>query len=218
MAVQTTYNWTTGRGIAGGLVDLTPHIIDTFANQEENGVLKPGMAVMAGSVAGQTIKIFKTGGTPVFYGVATNNRTTEYDLDGKIRILKGAAVGVLHWGRIYVQVASGVTPSYGEGLFVIGAGDDAGKFTNTDNSTANPAIPGRFLGPVENGIAPVEIYHSDTAAAAATAAANSAVDTAVTTALGTLKLGDLSDVNITSATDGDKLTYDGTDTEWQNKA
>ena len=86
------------------------------------------------------------------------------------------------------------------------------------SSPTPTTLPLTRLFPVENGIAPVEIYHSDTAAAAATAAANSAVDTAVTTALGTLKLGDLSDVNITSATDGDKLTYDGTDTEWQNKA
>ena len=214
MAVQTTYNWTTGRGIAGGLVDLTPHVIDTFINEEENGVLKPGMAVMAGTVAGQTCKIFATGGTPVFYGVANNNRTTEYDLDGKIRILKGAAVGVLHWGRIYVRVASGVTPAYGDGLFVLGSGDEKGFFTNTDNSGNNPAVPGRFIGPVENGIAPVEIYHSDTAAAAATAAANSAVATAVAD----IGLGDLKDVAITSATDGDVLAYDGTDSEWQNTA
>lgn len=214
MAVQTTYNWTTGRGIAGGLVDLTPHVIDTFINEENTGVMKPGLAVMGGTVAGETIKIYASGGTPVFYGVSTNNHTTQYDLDGKLRVLKGSAIGVLHWGRIYVRVATGVTPAYGEGLFVIPSGDEKGFFTNTDNSTANPAIPGRFLGPVENGIAPVEIYHSDTAAAAATAAANSAV----ATALADIKLEDLSDVAITSATDGDVLAYDGTDSEWQNKA
>lgn len=212
MAVQTAYNWTTGKGIAGGLVDLTPHIIDTFANEENNGVLKPGMGVMAGTTAGKQIKVFKTGGTPVFEGVVTNNRTTEYDLDGKIRVLKGKAVGVLRWGRIWVKVPAGVTVAYGNGLYIIGAGDNAGYFTNTDNSSANPAVPGRFLGPAENGIAPAEIYHSDTAAAAATAAANSAAATAVAA----LKLEDLSDVAITTPSDGEVLKYNGTATKWKN--
>lgn len=212
MAVQTTYNWTTGRGIAGGLVDLTPHIIDTFANEENNGVLKPGMGVMAGTTAGKQIKVFKTGGTPVFEGVVTNNRTTEYDLDGKIRMLKGAAVGVLRWGRVWVKVPSGVTVAYGDGLYIIGAGDNAGCFTNTDNSSANPAVPGRFIGPAENGIAPAEIYHSDTAAAAATSAANSAV----ATAMADLKLSDLDDVAIATPSDGQVLKYNGTATKWKN--
>lgn len=212
MAVQTAYNWTTGRGIAGGLVDLAPHIIDTFSNEENNGVLKPGMGVMAGTTAGKQIKIFKTGGTPVFEGVATNNRTTEYDLDGKIRMLKGPAVGVLRWGRIWVKVPAGVTVAYGDGLYIIGAGDNAGYFTNTDNSSANPAVPGRFIGPAENGIAPAEIYHSDTAAAAATTAANSAAATAVAA----LKLGDLADVTLASESDGEVLKYDGTNKVWEN--
>lgn len=169
MAVQTTYNWTTGRGIAGGLVDLTPHDIDSFINEEENGVLKPGMAVMQGTTPGKQIKIFGTGGTAAtFEGVVNNNRTTEYDLDGHIRILKGAGTGVLHWGRIYALVAADVEPEYGDPLFVVSSGDDAGKFSNADgsDSTADPAVAanavavkGRFLGPVENGIAPIELYN-----------------------------------------------------------
>ena len=216
MAVQTKYNWTTGRGIAGGLVDLTPHIIDTFINEEDTGVLKPGLGVMAGTTPGKQIKVFKTGGTPVFEGVVNNNRTTQYDLDGKLRMYKGSGVGVVRWGRVYVLVEPDVTIAYGDGLFIIGAGDNAGKFTNTDNSSANPAVPGRFLGPAENGIAPVEIYHSDTAAAAANAAATAAVDTAVAAAVAALKLGDLADVTLTSEADGEVLKYDGTDKVWEN--
>lgn len=212
MAVQTAYNWTTGRGIAGGLVDLTPHIIDTFINEENTGVLKPGMGVMAGTTAGKQIKVFKTGGSPVFEGVVNNNRTTEYDLDGHLRMRKGAGVGVVRWGRVWVRVPAGVTIAYGDGLYIIGAGDNAGFFTNTDNSSANPAVPGRFIGPAENGIAPAEIYHSDTAAAAANAAAAAGVATAVAA----LKLGDLADVTLTSESDGEVLKYDGTDKVWEN--
>ena len=109
-------------------------------------------------------------------------------------------------------VPSGVTIAYGDGMFIIGAGDDAGKFTNTDNSSANPAVPGRFIGPAENGIAPAEIYHSDTAAAAANAAAAAGVAAAVAA----LKLGDLADVTLTSESDGEVLKYDGTDQIWEN--
>lgn len=210
--MQTAYKYFAGRGIAGGLVDLAPHIIDTFINEENTGVLKPGMGVMAGTTAGDQIKIFKTGGSPVFEGVVNNNRNTEYDLDGHIRIHKGAGVGVVRWGRVWVRVPAGVTIAYGDGLYIIGAGDNAGFFTNTDNSSANPAVPGRFIGPAENGIAPAEIYHSDTVAAAANAAAAAGVATAVAA----LKLGDLADVTLTSESDGEVLKYDGTDKIWEN--
>lgn len=168
MAVQTTYNWTTGRGIAGGLVDLTPHAIFSFINEEDNGVLKPGMGVVQGTTPGKTIKIADSEATAaVFEGVVNNNRTTEYDLDGKIRILKGAGTGVLRWGTIYVLVAEGAEPAYGDPVYLVTSGDDAGKFSNSDGSdaTVEPAVEangiqvgGRFLGAAENGIAPVELY------------------------------------------------------------
>ena len=156
MAVQTTYNWTTGRGIAGGLVDLTPHAINSFINEEDNGVLKPGMAVMQGTTPGKTIKKFASTGTAeTFEGVVNNNRTTEYDLDGHIRILKGAGTGVLEWGRIYVLVTPEAEVAYGDPVYITATGDNAGTF----NKTSGIALKGKFLGPVENGIAPVELYN-----------------------------------------------------------
>lgn len=156
MAVQTTYNWTTGKGIAGGLVDLTPHAIDSFINEENTGVLKPGLGVMSGTTAGKQIKKFT--GSGVFEGIVNNNRSTEYDLDGHIRMHKGAGVGVLRYGRIYARVATGVTPAYNDPLYIVKSGDETGFFTNTSGDTAT-ALKGRFLGPVENGIAPVELYN-----------------------------------------------------------
>lgn len=160
MAVQTAYNWTTGKGIAGGLVDLTPHAIDSFINEEDTGVLKPGLAAMAGTNAGKQIKKFTGSGT--FEGVVNNNRTTEYDLDGALRMHKGAGVGVVRWGRVYVRVASEVTVAYNDPLYVVKSGDETGFFTNTageSGSETATAVKGRFLGPVENGIAPVELFN-----------------------------------------------------------
>lgn len=160
MAVQTAYNWTTGRGIAGGLVDLTPHAIDSFINEEDTGVLKPGLAAMSGTVAGKQIKKFTGSGT--FEGVVNNNRTTEYDLDGHIRMHKGAGVGVVRWGRVYVRVATGVEVAYNDPLYVVKSGDETGFFTNTAGESGSEnatAVNGRFLGEAANGIAPVELYN-----------------------------------------------------------
>ena len=161
MAVQTAYNWTTGKGIAGGLVDLTPHAIDSFINEEETGVLKPGIGVMTGTTAGKQIKKFTGSGT--FEGVVNNNRSTEYDLDGHIRMHKGAGVGVVRWGRVYVRVAANVQIAYNDPLYVVKTGNETGFFTNTageSGSETATAVNGRFLGPVENGIAPVELFNN----------------------------------------------------------
>mgnify|MGYP000850572179 CR=1 FL=1 len=42
MSAQTKYGYSTPIGAAGGIVDVAPHQIDTFLNEEENGVLKFG--------------------------------------------------------------------------------------------------------------------------------------------------------------------------------
>ncbi|MGN9096384.1 hypothetical protein [Flintibacter porci] len=42
MSAQTRYGYATPIGAPGGIVDLAPYAIDTFLNDEENGVLKFG--------------------------------------------------------------------------------------------------------------------------------------------------------------------------------
>ena len=45
MSAQTRYGYSTPIGAAGGIVDLAPHAIDTFLNEEESGVLRFGVQV-----------------------------------------------------------------------------------------------------------------------------------------------------------------------------
>lgn len=160
MSAQTVYRYSTPIGVAGGIVDLAPYAIDTLKNEEENGVLTFGIAVVQGTEVGAQIKKPVAASTAsVFEGIATNNLTTEYDLDGKIRILKGSPVGVMRYGRVYGRVATGVTPAYGDAVYFIKSGDEAGYFTNS--STGTVAIKARFLGTVDttNQVAEIELFN-----------------------------------------------------------
>ena len=103
MSAQTKYGYSTPIGAAGGIVDVAPHQIDTFLNEEE-----------------------KAATAAKFEGITTNNRTTEYDLEGKLAVRKGAAVGVMRYGKIYGRVAEGVEPAYGDSVYLITEGEEAG--------------------------------------------------------------------------------------------
>lgn len=184
MSAQTRYGYSTPIGAAGGIVDLAPYAIDTFLNEEENGVLKFGTGVVQGSKPGINIALPTADATAdVFEGIATNNRTTEYDMDGKLAVRKGASVGVMRYGKIYGRVAEGVEPTYGDPVYLIVSGDEAGYFTNTaasaggsstgDDSTGDDsategstaastiAIKARFLGGVDTNaqIAAIELFN-----------------------------------------------------------
>ena len=169
MSAQTRYGYSTPIGAAGGIVDLAPYAIDSFLNEEENGILKFGVGVVQGSKPGANIALPPEDATAdVFEGIATNNRTTEYDMDGKLAIRKGATVGVMRYGRIYGRVASEVQPEYGDPVYLIADGDEAGYFTNVAASTeegstdpATVAIKARFLGGVDVNaqIAVIELFN-----------------------------------------------------------
>lgn len=158
MSAQTRYGFSTPIGSAGGIIDLAPYAIDTFLNEEETGDLKPGMGVVQGSNPGANIALPTEGATAdQFEGVTTNNRTTEFDMEGKIQVRNGVAVGVMRYGRIYVRLASDAEPSYGDPLHLVTKGDDAGCFTESEDGVA---VSGRFLGAGENGIAPAELFNA----------------------------------------------------------
>ena len=160
MSAQLTYRYSTPIGVAGGIVDLAPYAIDTLKNEEENGDLTFGIAVVHGTDVGSQIKKPTAASTAAeFEGIASNNLTTEYDLDGKIRILKGAPVGVMRYGRIYGRVAEGVSPAYNEAVYFIKSGDEAGYFTNSSSGTV--AIKARFLSTVDatNRVAEIELFN-----------------------------------------------------------
>ena len=188
MSAQTKYGYSTPIGAAGGIVDVAPHQIDTFLNEEENGVLKFGAGRRPSSQKGiimqltndqfalikqqfATLKERSAFYAAKFEGITTNNRTTEYDLEGKLAVRKGAAVGVMRYGKIYGRVAEGVEPAYGDSVYLITEGEEAGCFTNEAGTPASGeshqgdpatiAVKARFVGGVDTNaqIAPIELFN-----------------------------------------------------------
>ena len=155
MSAQRSYRFNAPLGTAGGIVDLAPYAIDTFTNEENTGVMHFGFGVVKGTNAGVGVKL-PSAITDVFEGVAINNRTTEYDMDGNVRITKDAALGVMRYGRVYVCIASGLTVAYGDSVYLICTGNDKGKFTNTpgDNTLL---VDAKFV-KVEGEIAAIDLH------------------------------------------------------------
>lgn len=167
MSAQTVYKFSTPIGMAGGIVDLAPYAIDTFLNSEDTGDMVFGVGVVKGTKAGTEVKLPVAASTAgAFEGITVNNLTTEYDLEGKINIRKAAAIGVMRYGRVYARVMTGITPAYGDPLYLVVTGDEAGYFSNEASTTGTNdatytsiAVKGRFLGTVSNGIAQVELFN-----------------------------------------------------------
>lgn len=159
MSAQLKYGYSTPMGAAGGIVDLAPYAIDTFLNENATGVLF-GMGVVQGSKRGQNVKLPAEGATAAkFEGIVTNNRTTEFDMNGKLVVKEGASVGVMRYGRVYGRVAAGVKPAYGEKVYLIVSGEEAGYFTNS--ASGNVAVAARFLSGVDTAaqIAQIELFN-----------------------------------------------------------
>ena len=169
-------------------------------------MMKFGLGVVQGSKPGVNIALPETGATAdKFEGITTNNRTTEYDLEGKLHIRNGAAVGVMRYGKIYVQVEEDDEPAYGDPVYLIINGDDAGRFTST-SSGDTIAVNARFIGGVDNGVAPVELMREPVNSGSASGGGST----------GATKLSDLNDVDLTSpATDGQVLKYSASESKWK---
>lgn len=148
MSAQINYGFKTAIGEAGGIADLAPYVINSFANEAETGVMKFGVGVVKGTNAGKQVNLPSADSTAEhFEGIVVNRRTTEYDLEGKIFIRKNSTVGVMRYGHIFGRVAAGANPAYGDPVYMIKSGEEAGYFTNV--SAGNLAIKGRFIGAVD---------------------------------------------------------------------
>lgn len=160
MSAQTTYNQATPRGVAGGLVDLSAHAVNTRINGQTDASLKFGMGVVQGSTPGSDIKIPAAGATAEkFEGITVNGYTNEMDMEGAVAISPGAAIGVLQYGKIWARIKSGDAPAYGDKAYLIINGDDAGLFTKTSGGDT-VEIPCRFIGEKGTGdVAPVELFY-----------------------------------------------------------
>ncbi len=122
--------------------------------------MKHGAAVICGETPGKTVCLPTDGATATKYeGIVVNNLTTEHDLDGEMRILNANRVGVMRWGRIWGRLGAEVEPAYGDPVYVIAGGEEAGLLTN--DSSAGFAIKARFLGGADtySQIAPVELFN-----------------------------------------------------------
>ena len=187
MSAQTSYTQSTPRGAAGALVDLSEHAVNTRINAETGFTMMFGLGVVQGSAPGSDIKIPASGATAEkFEGITVNGYTNEMDREGAVSISPGAAIGVLQYGKIWARIKPADAPAYGDKLYLIITGANAGCFTKTSGD-----------------VAPVELFYQ----AAVSSGSGGG---------GVTSLGDLSDVDLTSpATDGQVLKYSGTDSKWK---
>lgn len=153
MSAQTSYGFSTAKGAAGGIFDLAPYAIDSFINEAANGALDMGCAAVKGTTPAFVAAVDANSTAADFEGIVTNNRTREYDLEGKIALRKNCAVGVMRYGRIWGVVAADANISYGDAVYV----DANGHFTADVNGGF--AIKGRFLSAVDNGVAVIELFN-----------------------------------------------------------
>jgi hypothetical protein len=161
MSAQTRYGFSAPTGSAGGIVDLAAHVINTFLNEEESGAMKFGVGVVQGSKPGINVALpTAEAKAEQFEGITTNNRTTEYDLEGNIFVHQGKPVGVMRYGKIYGRVAAGIEPEYGDSVYLVTDGDEAGFFTNTEGDST-VAIKARFLSGVDTSaqVAVIELFN-----------------------------------------------------------
>lgn len=203
MSAQTTYSQSTPRGAAGGLYDLSGHAVNTRINAETGLTMKFGLGVVQGSVPGSEIKLPAAGATAdKFEGITVNGYTNEMNSEGAVFISPGASIGVLQYGKIWARIKPEDAPAYGDKLYLIISGANAGLFTKTSGADAIE-VPGRFIGGKGTGdTAPVELFYQ---AAGASSSGG-----------GVSSLGDLSDVDLTTAaTDGQVLKYDNASSKWK---
>lgn len=160
MSAQTSYRHTAAIGSPGGIVDLSPYSVDTFISEEETGTLKFGVGVFKGKTAGNGVKLPTSDSVSTdFEGITVNNRTTETDMEGKLSIRKHSAVGVMRYGKVYALVATGAEPKYGEPVYIIKSGDEAGYVTNKSDGTI--PIKARFAGAADSSanVVSVELFN-----------------------------------------------------------
>lgn len=158
MAVQTNYGFSSSKGVAGGLFDLSAH--EVASRQAEGTGLSFGLGVVIGTNKGIDVTAPTSEATAAdFEGVIVHNSTmVEMDTNGKVEIPDKNTVGCLHYGRIWVQTGKNANPGYKEAVYLITDGEEAGKFTTSSDSdsTNKIAVNAIFLGETDDGIANAE--------------------------------------------------------------
>ena len=154
MAVQMNYG-EPSRGIPGLLYDRANYEAVTRRNGADDGKMFFGLGVVQGAEPGKDITLPATGATvDKFEGVVMYSANTEMDDDGAVLLHKGQILNVCQSGKLWVQLVDSVEPAYGQPVYLVIAGDDAGKFTPTKGP--NLAVKDRFIGAAQNGIEPAQ--------------------------------------------------------------
>ena len=151
MAAQTTYGYSTPKGVAGGKVNLFHDEVVTRMNEEADGVIKYGMAVMVGTTPGSTVKKPAGATKDQIEGVVVCHPNTEQDMEGKVVVKQNASLGIMKEGCIWGRLATDVTPTYGATAYVVVSGNDAGTFTTASANSVD--IGAKFGNEVDDGIA-----------------------------------------------------------------
>lgn len=168
MSVWTEYSQQTPKGTAGSLYDLTVHAVDSFRNEEDDGVLLPGVGVVHGTIPGTTVALPAADSTAdKFLGVVMFGGSNELDMKNNLIIPNGYQVSVMRYGRVWIKLAADVEASYGDPVYLVTDGDDKGCFDVSDES-GGIQINARIVETSSNGLAAIELYNQMHVAPAAT--------------------------------------------------
>ena len=131
MSAQTNYNYSTPKGVPGGKFDIAFDEVVSRNNDNEDGVMKYGIAVVKGTTAGKTVKVPVAASVAGdFEGVALALPNTEQDMAGNVVVKKNRSLSVMKkgnvWGRLS-EYSEAVTP--GATAYVIVSGEEPGFFT-----------------------------------------------------------------------------------------
>lgn len=154
---QLSYSYATPVGNAGGLYDISQHVVNSRITGDEDGSIKFGMGCVQGDTPGQTIAKPTADSTITqFEGVVMNGGITEMDMEGKAVIRSNTTVNVLRTGRIWVRIGADQEPKYGDPVHLLNSGAEAGCFA----TTGGIAVNAMFIGSKGTGnVAPIELYY-----------------------------------------------------------
>lgn len=157
MAVQTSYNFGSSKGVAGGLYDLSDHEV---ATRQAEGSTAFGVGVVTGTNKGVDVTVPTSESTSAdFEGVIVHNSVmAEMDMDNRLEIGDKRTVGCLQRGKIWVKTGSKAVPAYKGKVYLITDGDEAGMFTSSDDTATKMELNAYFLGVTDHGIANAVFY------------------------------------------------------------
>lgn len=136
MAAQLNYNYDTPKGVPGGKHDIAFDEVVSRNNENVDGVMKYGIAVARGAIAGKTVKVPVSGTTAAqIEGINIAIPNTEQDIKGKVIIKRNSMLSIMKSGNIWGRLADNTAPTAGASAYVVVSGDHAGEFTATSGET-----------------------------------------------------------------------------------